>query len=90
MRRLLILSAACLALAGCNSIPSSANTAPRGSASFCEQYGRQTTANRVMDSGSNGHGPSGFDRTLARSAGERARDRCLGPRTDAPSLNPAS
>lgn len=88
MRRLL-LSAACLALAGCTSVQSTANTAPRGSQAFCEQYGRQTAANRIMDSGNDGSGPNGFDVARARSAGRTAFNRCLsGTNTDAQAISP--
>ena len=86
MRRFLI-SAACRALAGCTSAQSTANTAPRGSQAFCEQYGRQTAANRVMESGDDGKGPNGFDIARARTAGRLAFSRCL-TGTDAQAISP--
>jgi hypothetical protein len=83
MRKMLLVLALA-SLAGCTAVqmpPSPASQAPRGSEAFCRYYGDETTKRRVMDSGSVGHGPSGFDRHLAARAGDRAYQRCLSGRT---------
>lgn len=58
------------------------NLEVRGSRAFCERYGRQTAQSRLQAGGSDGRGPSGFDRSRARKEGERATARCLAGRTN--------
>lgn len=57
-----------------------ANTAPRGSAEFCETYARQTAANTYEESRDTDDG-SGYEAFRAKRVGSTAFRRCLAGRT---------
>lgn len=85
----------CLALSACNTsrypyntpfadTSPAANRAPRGSAAFCENYGRQTAANRYESNrdSDGSFGSNAFEEQKAREEGRRAARRCLAGRTN--------